>query len=76
MPDGRNGRHEPLESARHRTRAMSSAPTTGSALRPLPLSGDQPDPRGPASAGYLPARVRKCRTWGPKVKKAVKQRGM
>ena len=40
-----------------------------------PLSGDQSDPGGPASDGYLPAAVRKCRTRGPLAKRAVKQRG-
>ncbi len=65
MPWGPNGRQEPLESARHRARAMSPAhPQRAPFSRPRPLSGDQPDPGGPASAGYLPERVSKCRNEG------------
>ena len=66
---------EPSESTRHRASAMSPPPTRALFSRPRPLSGNQPDPRGPVSAGYLPAPVRKCRNAGPKAKMAVKQRG-
>ena len=66
MDAGRDGtvvrsRWSPLDTARGRCRRH---PQRAPFSRPLPLSGDQPDPRGPASAGYLPAPVRKCRNAG------------
>ena len=66
MDAGRDGtvvmsRWSPLDTARGRCRRHPQRAPSYGRYRCLVISRD---PRGPASAGYLPAAVRKCRNAG------------
>ena len=72
---GRHCRREPLESARHHARAMPPAPTTGSVLRPVTLSGDQPAPVVWLPLDNYRRELGNVELGGPKLKRLLNNAG-